>query len=688
MILWLAVLSLAALAAWNAARERRLLPARRWLPLTLLRAGGLALLALALWDLDPWGALRPRRPSLLAVVDASRSMGRRDRLDRSRYQRALEDVRKLAEGRRDLEVKALAGWEGGLGQPGEVAGGGFTDIGAWLSGAEKHLPDALVLLSDGNNNSGTDPVAAAAALGRPVHVLGYGPAQEAQPPAILDAWAPERAGLGAEAEIWARVKSGERPLALMAEAGGKRAGARRIPAGEERTEVFRIVPEEPGMHRVRLFLTDGDDTLDRRTVAFRAEKEKLEALCLCGKPDWNLRFLRQAAAADRALGLSAFVRRQGKWEAAGPETGAGALELSALGRADLIILMNMGPDDLGADLERAAIEAFRRRDRPLLFLGTGWDESFRGREIYHLLPLRVGKRGGKVQGRAEVEAGHLARLAPGAAGPEALAAAIRKLPPLRSAREVSAVSRSVNTVGAISAEGKMVPVWAWWYQGRAMAAQLAAEDLWLWGLAASGRDASGSDTSMYGRLIRGTLRWLAGMQGHAAEAGPERGFYHAGEEVRFRGRLRTPGPGEDAHAWRVTVSDDSGRSQSRAMARWGGGEYQAVFASLAQGRHQWRAELSAGGRVIDRSQGRFWVEPNAGEQGGHAQQAGLLKSLAEATGGGYWDMQEGPETQSWVGGIKASAAKAPGRSGPLALALSGLALIMAEWFWRRRWGLK
>lgn len=690
MIFWLATVTVFVLALWNAARERRLLPRPQWLALASLRLAGLALLALALWELDPWGALPSRRrPMVLAVVDGSRSMQRRDGLAQTRYQRALSDAKALADGRRDLDVRIAAGREDALAAPGREATGGFTDIGRWIYEALGRHPDGLTLFSDGNHNAGGDPLAASAGAGRPVFTLGYGPPEAAQTPAILDAWAPERVGLGRAAVIRASVKAGGRPLVLTAEVNGRAAGSRRVAAGAERTELFERLPDGPGMHRVRLTLADGNDTLDRRTVAFLAEKDRLQAVCLCGSPDWNLRFLKQAVAADPGIGMSTFVRRQGRWEGADWDDEAPVLKVSDIERADLLLLLNLRPGDLGPDIERTIVEAARRKGTPLLFMGAGWDETFRSSEIHHLLPLHVRRQGGRVQGRLEMEAGHLAMLVSGLGDPGNLSARMRRMPPVWSPREIAPASKAVSVAATNSADGKQIPVWAWWYQGRAKAAQLAVEDPWSWGLGEAGKDAPGGDTTFYGRFVRGTLRWLAGMPGHAVEVGPERGFYHAGEEVRIRGRHQpAAGRDEDGTAWRMSLSGDSGQSRRRGMARWGGGEYQASFAGLPQGSYQWQSELSVGGRVIDRSQGRFWVEPNAGEQGGLVQQAGLLRSLAEVSGGRYWDRQPAGEGQGWLEGIRVVPGKTSGQTGPLALALAGLALIMAEWYWRRRWGLK
>ncbi len=685
MAFWLITIIVFLLALWNAFLERRRLKKGQWLFLSLLRLAGLALLAMALWELDPWGALAARRkPQLLAVVDGSRSMERRDGLGGTRYQRALADARSLA-GRRDMEVRILQGGEGELEKPGKGAPAEYTDIGAWLARASAMRPDAIVLLSDGDNNAGTDPAAAAAAAGRPVYAVGYGPLQADKTPAILDAWSPQRSSLGKPIEVRASVRAGKRPLALSAEVDGSPAGSIRIKADGERTEVLDHTAGRPGIHRMRLFLIDGTDTLDRRTIAFRTEKERLRAVCLCGVPDWNLSFMRMAAAADPDIDLEAYVARRGGWEGIDR---AVELDPGTLESADLLVLMNLRVSDLSPDLEKKALEAVHRKGLPVLFVGAAWGEPFRSREIFHLLPLRLRKRGEMARGRIEIEPGQLAKLLPGPDRPGEMAAVIRRMPPLSFPREAEAASKMVSLIAVGDAGGKKTPVWAWWYQGRSRVSLLTAGDLWSWCLGAPARNSPQGDSALYGRLVRGAFRWLAGMPGHAVEVGPDRDIYYAGEDVRIRGEYPLWEKGGAEPVWSVTVGQGGRAVRRQRMPPLRPGEYQAALAGLSQGSYDWSSELVSGGRVIDRSRGKFWVEPNPGEQGGHVQQVGLLRRLAEVSGGAYRDGQDGDGGAILPKDMRPRAEKSPGQAGPLALALAGMALIIAEWYWRRRWGLK
>ncbi len=646
-------------------------------------------MAAALWELDPWGAIAiRRRPLVLAVVDGSQSMGRRDGLDSTRYQRALSDAQSLA-GRQGIELKIAAGHEASLASPAKNASGSYTNIGAWLEQAKQQRPDALVLLSDGNNNAGIDPAVAAAGAGFPVFVLGYGPPEAGRIPAIIDAWAPERTELGKLAEVKLRLRSGLRPLTISTEVDGRPGSSFKIPAGAERTEAIRHSTEIPGIHRMRLFLIDGTDTLDRRSVSYRIEKYRMQVVCLCGTPDWNLRFLKQAMAPDPGIELRTYLLRQGQWEATDRSSQPQILDRSLLSKADLLILLNLRPADLSPELEKTIISAVRKSDIPILFLGSRWDETFRSREIYPLLPLQVRQAGGRVQSRQAMDEFQLSKLMSDPGSQEAVFSLLKKMPPLWSMRDISPASKTVSVMATGEAGGKRFPVWAWWYQGRARVAQLAVEDLWSWSLGYPGRDSPQGDTSLYGRLIRGMCRWLAGMPGQTLEVGPERSIYYAGEEVRLRGRHQ-PASGSDRGetVWISSIHSQGKKVAAQRMIPWRAGEHQATYAGLIPGEYDWQAELAMGGRVIERSRGRFWLEPNPSMQGGHVQQAGLLKRLADVSGGRYWDRHSRSGGPAILEGVRLRSSKKPGQAGPLGLTLMGLGLFLAEWYWRRRWGLK
>ena len=80
------------------------------------------------------------------------------------------------------------------------------------------------------------------------------------------------------------------------------------------------------------------------------------------------------------------------------------------------------------------------------------------------------------------------------------------------------------------------------------------------------------------------------------------------------------------------------------------------------------------------------MEPGRDELRDHLQTAGLLKSLAAASGGQYWDEKDIPEDGGWQKNIKIPAAPDKSQTNPAFSVMVICLLLAAEWFLRRKWG--
>lgn len=674
------------LSLWAWQRERGRLSLRRWLWLGLCRLAGIAILALAFWQTGLSRAIAgPERPQVICLVDDSQSMARSDGDTISRYHRALFDAKLFLQRRRDLIVKIVSAGERALESPGERPEAAQTDIAAWIQQAALQRPDAILLFSDGNHNSGQDPLAAAAGSGRPIFTLGYGPTADSLP-YIAEAWAEEQVNLGEEAVINYRLSNVADTLILTAEAEAKPLARQRIYPGTGGQGEFRYRPAAAGRHRIRLYLLKGGDTLDRRTVVFRAEKQKLRVAIWCGRPDWNLRFLQKALAGDPDVGLDIYVKKGERWESA--QDGRPLMMDASPARTwEAILLLNLKPEDLDPGLERFFQQGITQGEMSAWFLGRGWDESFRPRAIDDLLPLRIG-RGPTITGRLRIEAAYENVILPSSGRYSPDNGRERTMPPVSLPRDCRPASTDVNVIAYSEDRGQRIPCWAWWYRGRSRVLQTTVEDLWTWEMSEA-LFQNPQEVSFYSHLVRSLVKWLAGFKEWQTAIGPLKPFYYQGQEVVFRGQIpmALEAKKEDI-IWRATIEDGQGHRWQPRLSPWGRGQYQAAIQGLPPGDYRWRTELIHQGRMVDRAQGVLFVEPGLAEDQGRAQQRSLLVSMAGLSQGRYWDRQELPGDQSWISEIKASRRTEGEVRLPAIMILAGAMLLMAEWFWRRRWGLK
>jgi len=671
---------------WSHWQERGRLSRGRWVWLGLCRLAGIAVLALAFWGMGLIRAMAgPGRPQVLAIVDASQSMARRDGDTDSRYQRALSEANLFSQQRRELAVKIVSPGDRDLKAPGTEPNLPETDIAAWIQQAAAQKPDAILLFSDGNNNTGQDPVAAAGASGLPIFTLGYGSSADSLP-YIAEAWAEELVNLGEEAVINYRLSHVADSLVIAAEAESRPLVRQKISAGSKGWGSFKYKPASAGRHRLRLYLLQGKDTLDRRTVTLRVEKQKLRVAIWCGRPDWNLRFLQKALASDPDISLDVYLRKQGIWESTkdGRQLSPEAFATLA---CEAALLLNFRPEDLDPGLEKFLVERIKKGEMSAWFLGRGWDESFRHREIYRLWPLRIG-RAQTIQAGLRIEAAYRNIVLSSGDNLSAGDDKGRPKPPLSLPRDCRQASEAVNVIAYGEDRGQRIPCWAWWYQGPSRVLQTTSEDLWIWELADAGfqRD---SEIFFYSHTIRSLVKWLAGFREWRTRVGPQRPFYYQGQEVVLLGQM--PEVLEEKASdviWQATIEDGRGIRRQTRLSHWGRGQYQAAIQDLPAGDYRWRAELTSRGRVLDRSQGVFFIEPGRAEDQARAQQGWLLKEMADISQGRYWDRQQGAGDSGWVAEIKVKAGARTDEGLPAIPLMIGAFLLMVEWFWRRRWGLK
>ncbi len=684
MVLWIVAAAVLGLAFGSAFRERTVLPGYRWILLLLLRAGALCLLAASLLEFDlwsRWGAGGP--PRVLAIIDASQSMQRRDGRDRDRFHRAVRDAEALR-GRPDLQTVVVYARGDSLAAAGHPLGE-LTAIGTWIEKAQAGQWEAIVLFSDGNNNAGPDPVRAAAGYGRKIFCLGYGSGRGERTATIWDAWAPDRVEVGQEAEIRVRLETGRAPGLLAVESNNRRMATVKLEPDREAVQSIKYRASDPGRHRLSFYLLEGRDTVDQRSVSITAERSKIEILCIVGRPNCDLRFFKQAMLRDQGLEARYLSVSQGPGRIDSRAEDKTS-DSDVWQKADLLVLLGPAGQRWPSDISSKIKESIEQKGRPIIFLGTAWGEGASTEGILPYLPLRA-RRNETLPARLKMEPEFWGRIVPWGIASAELSARFKKLPPLKTNRYWETTQSSVSVLAAVEDKDRTVPVWAWWYQGRSRILFMAVDDLWTWALGAAVLGGASGERDIYGLLWSGLIRWAVGRSGALADVEPERNIYYQGEEIRFQGRLAAGAGDRGEIKWRIALQGPGSFRTSQPMLPMAPGYYQSGFRGLPQGQYEWQSEISLGARVVDRSQGRFWVEPNRAEAMGQRQQGELLQKIAEVSGGGYWN-REDDGTQNWLSGIVVDRPQRRSEKSLIFTGLVGLMLLLVEWFGRRRWGAK
>jgi len=664
----------------------------------------LALLALA-WLLAQPVLERARAGGgarVTVLVDGSRSMDLPEAADATQRRTraaaaevAVEELRRGFRGRAEVSVVPFAGALGvdstwlrtrGASAPGMA-------LEALARSPEGQSLDGVVVVSDGAANAGADPVAAARALGVPVHAVLVGRPVE-RDRAVVEVQGSTSARVGERTPVRVRITSTEPagaaiPVRLM---DGDRELARATAVapggGAEATAEFRVTPTKRGL----AVWTAAIDSLpgeisainNARQVAIEVAPGRLGVLVLSGGLNWDLTFMRRAWLGDSGLQVSTRMRSDDGWRDLESNRRVGTPGPDDLRGQAVVVLDGMHPAEVGPEFDRA-VAGFIRAGGGLLAIGG----SAPG-----VLRYRGGALGTDLA--PEVEA-----RPPGApAAPEPAAEASDLLAwdddPARGERawraaapllEIAPVAASAGDRVLVRATGDGPPLlWAR-RVGRGQALLVNGTGLWRWSL--SSHDELAAERGR--RLWRRIARWLAEpVQGEPLRVRPERWLAAHSEPVRLFASLQDesfrPIGGASIEA---EAREADGRAVPIRFESGATGSYVTMLHDLPPGRYTVTARATRGGRELGRATTEFAVDRWSLEEARTDPDSAVLAAMTAASGG---RLTTAPEAGRWARGVGVRAL-ARARTDSVRLWESPwifaaiVGALSIEWIWRRRRGL-
>lgn len=210
----------------------------------------------------------------------------------------------------------------------DAARGGSTQIGTALKRA---LDDAAgqpvagaLLLTDGGNNLGDDPVNVAERAkqqGVPVSALGVGDPTPTRDLAITEALADQVVRKDSIAQAFAGIAHRGyegRTITVTLRRGSETVGTQTLrlgPAARKQTVTFTYSPKQAGnfTYTVSTALLPNEITGDnnRRRFLQRVITKRLKILYVEGEPRWEYRYLKNAILRDKQIAFSCFLTSSG-----------------------------------------------------------------------------------------------------------------------------------------------------------------------------------------------------------------------------------------------------------------------------------------------------------------------------------------------------------------------------------------
>lgn len=582
------------------------------------------------------------------------------------------------------------------------ASGKKTEIGSALANLEKEIgekPQGAVLLTDGGNNSGPEPIRVARRLGFPVFPIGIGSSAGRRDCSIESVELNEICYAGDSVPVRVVVRSegflGERSKVSLLEGEKTLSSAKASltrEAWEQSLELF-FVPRKPGIHTYELLVSPQPGELseenNRRSVRVEVLKSRIKVVSISSHPSWDLKFLGRSMAFDpniemaslTGLGEDRWLLQRREGEEIVPLSGFRIREW------DVLVLENIRDGELPRDLTARIARLLESKGGGLVLWGKVPSE------LSPLSPL--------IEGRGDVEREFSMKVTE-----VGLSHAIMRLSrDLYENRKVweglpplAGCSRSLGAKGGSevlavhprekTAQGLM-PVMALQRYGKGKVLQICAWSLWRWALLSLSLS---EEAKFYDKFWSNLFRYLSAREDlNRLIVKPAKGVFQAGEEIRFVGQVYDRGYAPLNGATVKVKVEIPGRAPEEVhLFGRGEGTYEGSMRSLPPGTYRFRSEATIDGmEVLRGGRGEVLIEEWGLEFSDVKLNEGLLRRMAEESGGKYYTPDKVEELEKVLKLEKREVEKRKEvelASNPLLYLLIVL-FLGSEWLMRRRRGL-
>lgn len=713
---WLVIIALGAaflVSTWYYRVTQPVITPARRLVLTALRTLGLALLIITLFE-PVLTLLRSSSdaPRLTMLVDQSLSMIQRDaRRDRradmqsaftvARWNELGDDVSVYGfdETVRALPAQSPAEWKWN---------GQRTDIDRAVryvqENAERDNTQAVLLVSDGAYTSGANPLVAAEQLGKPVYVIGIGDTSDAKDVSVTAVVTNDIGFVNAVLPVQVTVRSHgykgvDARLTLLD--NGNAVESAMLPIrheGDIVTHLFQYKTAAAGVHKITARvdaldgeLTDRDNAVDE-FVTIKDDKRKV--LIVAGAPSPDVAFIRSAFESMQGVSLKSIIQKSGSevYDHAGSQ--------SAVREADLVVFIGFPVASTSASLVRFLAAEITRAKKPLLFVASQNCDYGKLREFESVLPFTVqSARPQEFAVTMDVAQGDESHALLRVNGTSDDASVWNSLPPIFRTETFVRVKPEARVVAGMRVNNVSLgePLIVTRNVDRSKCIAVLGYGLFRWKLLGTALDktrGTANATDVLSVLLNNSSKWLSTDDDERkVRIRTSRSFYAGGETVSFQAQVYNDAmvPVEDAS---ITVTLAAGSQQRTInLTPMGNGQYGSSVEGLAPGDYSFNGTAMIDSRPYGKDAGRFSVGNLPLEFQNLRLNAGLLRALAERTGGKYYSVDD---VGSFLDDLRSNE-RFTKRSitrttewdlGSMAEVLAvALACFAIEWFIRKRTGM-
>ncbi|MCS3629562.1 hypothetical protein GGP55_000131 [Salinibacter ruber] len=574
--------------------------------------------------------------------------------------------------------------------------GARTDLSSGLQAAPEELRDenlgGIVLVSDGQYNTGQNPLRVADRSPVPVHTVTVGDTARQRDLRVQDVSTNDRAYLNSSVPVRVTLSVTEgpgQPVPVTLEQSGRTLDQRpvRLPDGTGEVSVdLTFEPEQAGLQQVTVRVPElaGEVTTrnNAQSTSLRVLESKRQVLLLGAAPAPDVSALRRVYERTADTEVTARIPTPDGTFLEGPLPD----DLSAF---DVVVLAGFPSPSVPDDVVQRVATLVNDGTPALFFLDrqtdlAAWTEHFEGS-----LPARPDASTSSFA-EASFRIVESARQHPVFRIEGAEGALFERLPPLQVPASAWTPTPDAQVLG--TAATTSAPLLVLRRRAGLRTAAFLGSGVWRWALLPSELRAA---DPLWPGLASNLLRWA----GTEADDSPVRvrptaSTFGGTDAVSFAGQVydQSRQPVSDATV-KVTVTDSTGTEYPYTMDPTGQGRYTLDVGTLPEGTYQYEAQARLGETDLGTDRGEFSVAPLRIEYQSPRADAVLMRQLASRAGGTAYTPETIDRLPAELAGQASFSSDVVQRSSEAELwrtslfLIAILALLASEWTLRKFLGL-
>jgi hypothetical protein len=535
--------------------------------------------------------------------------------------------------------------------------GQATSMGDALEWVRQKLKDrnltGVLILSDGANNLGDDPVRVARSVKFPIYTCGVG---EYTPPrdvrieriAYNDVgYVEDEITVGVDVsqvgfdqvKIPVSIKEDKKSLTQKnLTLGG---------SGATHTVDLTIIPKEAGLHRYDLTIPvlEGETVKENNSRSFTIKvlKSKIKILLVTGSLNWEYTFLKRTLETDRNIELETLIYGRNRRSIRGrfPQ---GESELGAF---DILIFVD--PPGFILKDHRKQIEdfVFKQGGSALFLLGKEFMDTHGFVEISSLLPFDPSGRSLSFSSGSLnltlTEEGRLHPIAQVVDNLEENEKAWSDLPPFLGGAILGSVAKDATQLAGFrnpSNPETLSPGMAVKNYGKGKVMALTVTPFWRWDFLMWG---VGKDNQIYQTFWNNSVRWLVVREDmDLINLFTDKSIYKGGERITLKAKIfdQNYQKIKDASVVAKIKGEAMPDSEVVNLSLDDLGDYAATIRAMPPGKYAFEGEVFRDGKSTGKKRGEFLVEEYSLEDSDLKTDFDLLRRMAEASGGRYYEKEQ------------------------------------------------